>query len=376
MSNIESQLTVSVVVPAYNEAERIGPTLQRIVDFFSTQSIPLELVVVDDGSSDQTVAVVEGLRLPGVVVMSYGGNRGKGYAVHYGVTHARGDWVLFADADNSTPIEEFSKLWNERDRYQVIIGSRYLAESNIVIKQNKLRVFISRSGSMLTRFLLLPGIKDTQCGFKLFSNDAVRDIFQYQTVWRWGFDMEILRIAKEHGYQIKEVPVRWYNDEGSKIHSSRVFFATLSELLTIKKNSLLGRYNRRNRSEVAMISRFAMVGAVGTFFDFTVLNLLHAGFGVNLYASVTTGFLIGAINNYLLNSYWSFGEKPSLRKFQQFLLIALVGLVLNNSIVYVFSGQFGWNYNVAKLLAVAIVFVWNYGANRRVTFKGDEIKSN
>lgn len=236
----EPKIELSIVVPAYNEAKRISQTLQEITRF--CQGMNYELLVVDDGSTDSTAAVVEALKLPHTTVLSYGRNMGKGYAVQYGMLRAVGDWILFTDADNSTPISEYPALQAEQDKYQVIIGSRYLAKSNVVVKQSRARIILSRIGNILAQIILLPGIKDTQCGFKLFSSSAAKAIFSKQTIWRWGFDMEILRIARELGYKIKEVPVTWYNDEQTHLQSRRVFTKTFAELLRIKLNSLQGKY--------------------------------------------------------------------------------------------------------------------------------------
>lgn len=233
---------LTIVVPAYNEARRIGKTLKATSNFMRKTGLDHEILVIDDGSSDKTQVVVEGLDLPNIKVLSYGQNRGKGYAVHYGVEHAAGAWILFIDADNSTPIQEFEKLWPARQQYRVIIGSRYIRGSNIAVRQGVPRIIMSRLGNILMQVLILWGVNDSQCGFKLFEAKAAEKIFSRQTIWRWGFDMEILRIARELGYKIKEVPVRWLNDDQSRLQSRAVFLTTLGELLAIKKNSILGRY--------------------------------------------------------------------------------------------------------------------------------------
>jgi len=242
MTARDKPLLLSIIVPAYNEEARITTTLKAINAFFARKDFGFEIIVVDDGSRDQTEIVVNDLHLNSVRLVSYGQNRGKGYAVNYGVKQAKGQWILFTDADSSTPIGEFDRLWAEIDSDRVIIGSRYLKASHITVKQGVPRIVISRLGNLLVQTLILPGIKDSQCGFKLFSAPAAKTIFSRQTIWRWGFDMEILRIAKEHGLKIKEVPITWRNDDQSKIQSSRVFTNTLGELFRITWNSLLGRY--------------------------------------------------------------------------------------------------------------------------------------
>lgn len=361
-------MKISVIVPAYNEAKRIAPTLRSIANYFEGRPEELELIVVDDGSRDNTRQVCEGLKIKELRVVDYGGNRGKGYAVNYGVQQAKGDWIIFTDADNSTPIEELAKLYNATDSHEVVIGSRYVEGSYVPVKQSAPRIIASRLGNALIRLVLLGGIHDTQCGFKMFSAAAAKTIFPRQTIFGWGFDMEILRIARENGYKIKEIGVTWRNDDASKIQSSRIFIKTLKELFMIKVNSLSGRYRSNKSSELRRVVKFALVGAIGTLIDFVILNIAVAGFGLNLYLAVSLGFAAGAINNYALNSLWSFGQKMTFKKFSSYFSISLVGLLFSNMIVYLFADQFGWHYNAAKVVAVVIVFGWNYVLNRQVTF--------
>ncbi len=358
---------ISIIVPAYNEEKRIGKTLEAISEYFQSRADSYEIVVVDDGSHDETKSVVENMALPNLRLVSYDANRGKGYAVNFGVKAAQGKWILFTDADNSTPIAEFDRLWRWTDSHQVIIGSRYLKGSHIAIRQGLPRILLGRLGNLLVQTLILPGVHDSQCGFKLFSRQAAEVIFALQIVWRWGFDMEILRIAKERGYRIKEVAITWLNDEQSKIQSSRVFAKTFLELLAIKKNSLLGRYGQ-GRSTAELFWRFAAVGAVGTVLDFAVLNVTHLSFGVELKWALTLGFLSGAVNNYLMNSLWTFEQDLSYQRLGKFLAVAVIGLALNNGIVLLLADNFSWNYNLAKLVALFVVFGWNFLANKRWTF--------
>lgn len=362
------QVDLTVIVPAYNESKRISQTLRGIVQFFNGEGISYEVLVVNDGSTDQTAEVVKALNLENVTVIDYGENRGKGYAVNYGVMHASGAWVLFTDADNSTPIEEYTKLAAQKDDYEIIIGSRYLADSKIVIKQSKLRILLSRIGNILAQAILLGGIKDTQCGFKLFSTSAAKRVFGKQTIWRWGFDMEILRAGRELGYKIKEVPVTWYNDEQTHIQSRRVFTKTFIELLTIRLNSLRGFYKDSEVSEEMIFFKFAIIGAIGTIIDFAILNFTNQVLGLSLLFSLTLGFSAGAVNNYIFNSIWTYRQKLTWPQFYQFITVALGGLAINNVVVYTLSTDFSWKYNYAKLLAVVIVFFWNYGLNRVWTF--------
>lgn len=240
-------IKLSVVLPAYNEEGRnLVKTLEKVEGFLSSQDYESEVIVVNDGSKDQTVKVVnDWINRQSKIkfkLVSYETNQGKGYAVKTGMLAAKGEWRLFMDADSSTDILEIEKLFDfqaqssklKTQSYQVIIGSRYLRKDSIKEKQPLFRRLISRGGNLLVKILLGLKLTDTQCGFKLFSAKAVEEVFPLQTVNRWGFDMEILAIAKKKGYKIKEVPVDWYNAGDSRV-STKMTFATLKELWAIRK---------------------------------------------------------------------------------------------------------------------------------------------
>jgi len=252
---------LSIVIPAFNEEKRLPKTLKKVRDYLNRQNITrqggggqaYEVIVVNDGSTDNTPGVLSGLirDWPEFRLIDNRKNCGKGAVVKQGMLAAKGEWRLFMDADGSTDISELPKLWqfknqklkikNQNEKFEIIIGSRYLEADSIKIKQPVLRRIISRLGNILVRILL--GIKaaDTQCGFKLFSKEAAEDIFPLQTIERWGFDMEILAIAIKKGYRIKEVPVDWYDAGGSQVKKSATW-KTLKELWKIKRNLMRGNY--------------------------------------------------------------------------------------------------------------------------------------
>lgn len=236
---------LSVVIPAYNEARRLPVTLAYISEFLEETNLDAEIIVVDDGSTDGTIPAVRlqpGKGMPPKVI-GFEGNRGKGAAVREGMLTATGDYVLFMDADNSTHISEVEKLLKVASKNTpVVIGSRYIDEESIKIKQPWYRIGISRLGNLLIRLVVLPGIRDTQCGFKLFDREAARTIASQLTMERFSFDIELLVIAKMHGYDIKEVPVNWYDTPGTRLRPIRSAFQTLRDLLTIRWNMLRGRY--------------------------------------------------------------------------------------------------------------------------------------
>lgn len=215
-----SSPALSIVVPAYNEERRLPASLQRIASYLASASAPLpaELIVVDDGSADGTVAAVEeasrrlGLALR---LLRHPANRGKGAAVRTGALAAAGRQVLVTDADLSTPIEEVEKLLAAATA--VAIGSRAVDESLVKERQPLYRVAMGKLFNLLVRLLAVGGIRDTQCGFKLFSNEAAREVFSRATVDRFAWDVEALLLARRLGYAIAEVPVLWYHVEDSRV---------------------------------------------------------------------------------------------------------------------------------------------------------------
>ncbi|HTJ40979.1 MAG TPA: dolichyl-phosphate beta-glucosyltransferase [Kofleriaceae bacterium] len=205
---------LSIVIPAYNEEERLGPTLARIRDWGRGRREEIEVIVSDDGSRDRTREVAAAA---GVKVVGYEKNRGKGSAVRAGMLAASGDRVLMCDADLATPIEELDKLGAELDRgADLAIGSRAIDRSLIETRQHPMRELMGRTFNGIVRLLVLGGIKDTQCGFKLFTREAAHDLFGRATVDGFAFDVEILWLARGR-YRIAEVPVVWRHVEESKV---------------------------------------------------------------------------------------------------------------------------------------------------------------
>ncbi|MBF9238057.1 glycosyltransferase family 2 protein [Hymenobacter sp. BT683] len=212
-------MELSLIIPAFNEAQRIGPTLQRVHRFLAARPARFEILVVDDGSTDDTVALVTALagKLPGLRVLCSPANRGKGHAVRVGMLAATGRVRLFSDADGSTPIEELDPLLQALAAgADIAIGSRYLAASRVTRPQPWGRRVWSRLVNRVVQRVLLPGVVDTHCGFKAFTAAAAAKTFAACTVDGWSFDLEVLARARAHGLRIREVPVRWENDERSK----------------------------------------------------------------------------------------------------------------------------------------------------------------
>ena len=228
---------LSVVIPVYNESFRVVKPLTEMCQYFLEQDYKSEIIVVNDGSDDDTVKIIK-KHFPNIKLVSYSHNEGKGFAVKSGMSKAKGVFVLMCDADNATPIVEIEKLFSFTNQFPIVIGSRYLKGSHIHVKQPLTRIIGSRMFNTIVQLLLLPGFPDTQCGFKLFSKEVVKNIFPKLETKRWGFDLEVLVRAKKSKYKIKQVPVDWYDQPGSRIESFRVFTNSIVELFKIKKDSL------------------------------------------------------------------------------------------------------------------------------------------
>jgi glycosyltransferase involved in cell wall biosynthesis len=235
-----------VVIPAFNEAARIGATVSRVVEYLQSRRSDWELLVVDDGSCDGTADLVRSLHPgePRVRVIYNSPNRGKGYAVRTGMLAAQCDLVLFSDADLSAPIEEVEKLLPAmNDGYDVAIGSRALRRELIAVRQSRLRELAGQSFNLILQLITGLAFKDTQCGFKLFRREAARQVFAQQRIHAFGFDPEVLFLAGKFGYRTREVPVRWAHSEGSKVRVLRDGIRMVRDLLLIRWNDLTGKYS-------------------------------------------------------------------------------------------------------------------------------------
>jgi len=240
---------LSVVIPAYNEEKRIGKTLREVNRYLEKQNYEYEILVVDDGSKDDTVKVAEALasEIKNLKVLGYGNNQGKGYAVRFGLSKATGEYRLFTDADNSTSIDQIEKMWPYFEKgFDIVIGSRDIKGAVLNPPQPWIRNFILGEGFKLFRKTVIDlwGIEDTQCGFKCFSRRIIDEIIPKCRISRFAFDPEILILAKRAGYKIKEIPVYWKNDLESKVKFKSVFNMAL-DLLKLRLNLVRGLYGKR-----------------------------------------------------------------------------------------------------------------------------------
>jgi dolichyl-phosphate beta-glucosyltransferase len=234
---------LSVVIPAYNEAQRIMPTIRAITAYVCRTGMSWELIIADDGSSDGTADLCESLGMANMRVLRAPKNGGKGSAVRHGVLAARGYYVLFCDADNSTPIEELAKLMDalERGNYDIAVGSRAIAGAE-EINRSPLRRLLSIGLRTIVRYGLRIGVCDTQCGFKLFTSAAAQRLHMAQTLKGFSFDLEILYLAARLGYEVAEVPVVWVDAPGSKVDPLKESRRFMGDMLAIQLNALRGLY--------------------------------------------------------------------------------------------------------------------------------------
>jgi len=235
----------SIVIPAYNEAARIAPTLEKILAYAAHQGWLTEVIVVNDGSRDHTSEIVREWtrRNPAVKLIENPGNRGKGYSVRNGMLHAQGDLLLFTDADLSSPIYEAGKLFAALENgADVAIGSRWVNTALQTERQPLHRQLVGRIFNLLLRITLSLKYKDTQCGFKAFTSRAAAALFSRQRIERWGFDPELLFLANQLGFKVAEVPVEWAHDHRSKINPLRDGTKMFAEMLKIRWNSVTGKY--------------------------------------------------------------------------------------------------------------------------------------
>ncbi|HEX3131292.1 MAG TPA: dolichyl-phosphate beta-glucosyltransferase [Thermoanaerobaculia bacterium] len=232
---------VSLVIPAYNEAERLGSTLERAVGYLSRRGAPYEVLVVDDGSRDRTVEVAEGFSDRGVRVIRHERNRGKGAAVRTGVLASQGDEVLLSDADASTPIEELEKLERSLSEAPVVFGSRAVDGADVRQHQPFYRELMGKTFNRIIRLLGVRGVSDTQCGFKLMAGDVARELGAKLTIDGFAYDVELVWLARRRGYPIAEVGVIWVNSPDSRVDPVRSSLSMLRDVIRMRVRHSGGR---------------------------------------------------------------------------------------------------------------------------------------
>jgi dolichyl-phosphate beta-glucosyltransferase len=249
------QIYLSIVIPIYNEEKRISATLDKLLAYLSGQTWSREILLVDDGSSDGGVALAR-RRLEEARevcrVISYGANRGKGYALKQGMLASQGRYALFTDADLSTPIEELDKIlpWFDQG-FDIVQGSRKMPGAAVERHQPWLRENMGKIFTWLSNFIARVDVRDVTCGFKCYRDEVAHDLYGRQQIFDWSFDAEIIYIARRSHYKLKEVPVRWYDERGTKVHLLKDSVRSFWGLLTIRINGFKGLYNQPARATVS-----------------------------------------------------------------------------------------------------------------------------
>ena len=247
-----SNISLSVIIPAFNEESRLGSTLDNLLVYLSSRGLPFEILIIDDGSSDGTFAIATQQARDNssnrLRVFRNEGNRGKGYSVRRGIQHAEGAYALMTDADLSCPIQEITKLEKQvqEESFDIAFGSRDIAGSQVEVHQHWARESSGKIFNHLVHSLTGLPYQDTQCGFKYFNLTVCRELFDMQTIQGFGFDVEILYIARKWGLKAKEVPVVWRHADGSKLHFVPDALEMFLDLLRIRRNDRRGRYEKSN----------------------------------------------------------------------------------------------------------------------------------
>lgn len=246
---METEPLLSIILPAYNEEDRLPECMEKVSSFVAAHQEPIEVLIIENGSRDRTYEMACGYaeKYPWLIAL-HEDNAGKGNAVRRGMLEAHGKYRMFADVDFSMPIDEVEHFFpSELGEYDVAIGSRE-AKGAVRYDEPPFRHFTGRVFNLVVRILAVPGVMDTQCGFKSFSAEAARKLFSVQRINGWAFDAEILFIAQHYGYRIIEVPVQWYYDGGSKVNVIKDSIRMFRELLQIRKNYRAGLYDQKDEA--------------------------------------------------------------------------------------------------------------------------------
>jgi dolichyl-phosphate beta-glucosyltransferase len=248
-----SQPLLSLIIPAYNEGERLPKTLPPVFEFLEAQPYSFEIILVNNNSRDNTGEIaMEFAKTRSYLQVLNEPTQGKGVAVRTGMLAASGEYLFMADADFSMPVEEIAKFLPPRlSPYDVAIGSRE-APGAVRYNEPQYRHFMGRVFNFYVKVLAIPGFEDTQCGFKCFRREVARDILPNQTIDGWAFDVELLFIALRRGYRIIEVPVHWYYGENSRVSPVRDTINMIREVLRIRYNGFVGRYDRAHQPNPAV----------------------------------------------------------------------------------------------------------------------------
>ncbi len=372
---------ISLIIPTFNEEKRLSASLEKLIDFLKTFSESVEVIIVDDCSSDSTFEIASSYKnkIQSLKVLHLEKNLGKGWAVKNGFLAATGDTVVFTDADFSTPIEEINKLLEKINQgYDIAIGSRALNRDLVKKHQNPLREFMGKTFNLLVQLIAIKGISDTQCGFKAFKKATTADIFEKQIIYDFGFDVELLFLARKKGLRIAEVATLWYNDPSSRVNPIKDSLLTLYDLFKIRlfhssgKQSWLDQilfpiYKKRT------FVKFALVGLTGTAVDYSSYIFLTRVLHLTPLQANPIGVELAILWNFTLNNLWTFShranQKGFINKFLTFQIVSLGGLMLSQIQILLYTHYLTIFDLLSKVLTIPLVAIFNYIINNRWTFK-------
>jgi dolichyl-phosphate beta-glucosyltransferase len=242
---VKEKIYLSLVIPVYNETQRLSKGLKYALDYLSKQKYTWEVILVDDGSTDKTYFFAQKIskNISKCKILQHATNLGKGAAIRTGILYAQGKYILFSDIDFSTPITELPKLLKSLKNHQIAIGVRRHKNSRVMVHQKPLRELLGQCFTKLTSLVATPGIVDTTCGFKGYQNTIAKKLFTKMKIDRWAFDAEVIFLAQKYGYTIDQIPVIWSNDKATKVNMWQDGMRAFFDLLQIRANDIFGKYN-------------------------------------------------------------------------------------------------------------------------------------
>ena len=374
---------ISIIIPAFNEADRIRRSLEQLQKFLKNRSDKFEVIFVDDASTDNTREIAESFtkKIPELKILHLDKSpfAGKGLAVNKGMLEAKGDISIFTDADFSTPIEELDKLVEKLNSgYDIAIGSRAIERSTVKKRQPLLREYMGRIFNILVQNLAVRGIVDTQCGFKAFKMPVCRQLFESERVFDFGFDVELLYLAKRRGLKIAEVPVLWYNNPRSSVNPIKDSIAMFLDLLKIRMYHSNKEGPPIDRLFYCLYTyrtfwRFSTVGVSNTIVDYGLFYLLTRFVSLHALVANPISVEIAILWSFVWNNAWTFSERkvkdPLINRFFIFQAVSLGGLVLSQLFLLFFNEFLNIYDLIAKALIIPIVLIFNYILNSRWTFR-------
>lgn len=372
---------ISLIIPAFNEEKRLGNSLNKLSEFLKERPEEFEVIIVDDGSTDKTLEVANNFAksLPDFSIIKLEENLGKGAAVNAGFNAAKYDIVVFTDADFSTPISEIDKVISViNDGFDIAVGSRELDPTTVKKHQNFLRELMGKAFNLLVQTVAVRGIKDTQCGFKAFYKPTTKKVFDKQIIKGFGFDVELLFLARKLGLKFVEVPVLWYNDERSSVSPFKHSLITLYEIFKIRfhhsaeKASFLDKFIHQFYRRKTF-GKFVIVGLSATFVDFFGYLILTRILKLDPLLANPINVESAIVWSFTLNNLWTFkganNKKSLVERFLTYQFVTFGSLLFSQIQIFLYLNFFGIHDALAKFLTLPTVAIFNYTIHKRWTFR-------